>query len=55
MAVRIISEDREIRCKQCKVGVSYNTTDEQQAFDRNYLFIECPRCKSDIITTKFNN
>lgn len=55
MAMKIISEVREIRCTNCKVGLTYNTEDEKLSESKTHLIIVCPRCNHKVLTMKLSN
>jgi DNA-directed RNA polymerase subunit RPC12/RpoP len=55
MAVTAIHEDKVVKCSNCKIGLNYTTDDEKLNRNKTYMFIKCPRCEHEVLTTKLNN
>lgn len=52
MAITVIHEEKKTKCENCKVGLTYTTQDEAVHRSRRYMFIKCPRCEHEVVTTK---
>lgn len=55
MAITIIEVEKVCQCENCKIGLNFLNTDEQMSSSRTYLYIRCPRCGYEVVTTKLKN
>lgn len=56
MAVTTIDTEKVVQCSNCKIALNYTTTvDEKLHRSKTYLFIKCPRCEHEALTTKLSN
>lgn len=55
MAITMIHEDKVAKCSNCKIMLQFTTDDEKVARSKTYLFIKCPRCEHEVLTTKLSN
>jgi Zn finger protein HypA/HybF involved in hydrogenase expression len=52
MAVMVMVQEKTIECWNCTAKLEFLSSDERLHNSRRYLWIECPRCKCEVVTTR---
>lgn len=55
MAITVNHEEKVVKCSNCKISLNYSTADEMLHRNNTYMYVKCPRCAHEVLTTELSN